>query len=192
MTCGAAVRGRARFCPQCGQDMSEASTLNRPALVEEQTGTPSGRLVDEAERVARALNDSMPPLSADAGSTQAISDQKQLNEPAAPEQAPALTTQPTAQTQTGADATNTPLADAALTNDAGDARAQAVYSAAAASSSRLSNVRARAGERVGRLREASVVVFDEAHDDPALRFVLVAAALFVIFLLILLFSYILR
>ena len=56
MTCGAAVRGRARFCPQCGQDMSEASTLNRPALVEEQTGTPSGRLVDEAERVARRTN----------------------------------------------------------------------------------------------------------------------------------------
>ena len=191
MTCGAAVRGRARFCPQCGQDMSEASTLNRPALVEEHT--PSGRLVDEAERVARALNDSMPPLSADAGSTQAISDQKQLNEPAAPEQAPAQTTQPTAQTQTGADATNTPLADAALTNDAGDdARAQAAHLDVAAPSSRLSGVRARAGERVERLREVSVVVFDEAHDDPALRFVLVAAVLFVIFLLILLFNHILR
>jgi len=143
--------------------------------------------------VARALNDSMPPLSADAGSTQAISDQKQLNEPAAPEQAPAQTTQPTAQTQAGADATNTPLADAALTNDAGDdARAQAAHLDVAAPSSRLSGVRARAGERVERLREVSVVVFDEAHDDPALRFVLVAAALFVGFLLILLFSHILR
>jgi hypothetical protein len=47
------------------------------------------------------------------------------------------------------------------------------------------------GERVGRLREASVVVLDEAQDDPALRFVLVAVALFVISLLILLFSHIL-
>ncbi|HYX43338.1 MAG TPA: zinc ribbon domain-containing protein [Pyrinomonadaceae bacterium] len=188
MTCGAAVRGRARFCPQCGQDMSEASTLNRPALVEEQTGTPSGRLVDEAERVARALNDSMPPLAADAGSAQAISEQKQLNEPVAPEQAPAQTTQPT---QTSASAVTTPLADVALPHDIGDdARARAAH--LEASSSRLSGVRARAGERVERLREVSVVVFDEAHDDPALRFVLVAAALFVGFLLILLFSHILR
>src|SRR5947207_13871580 len=86
MTCGAAVRGRARFCPQCGQDMSEAPTLNRPALVEEPTS--SAPLVDEAERVARALNDSMPPLSADAGSTQAISDHKPLTAPDAPDHAP--------------------------------------------------------------------------------------------------------
>ena len=194
MTCGAAVRGRARFCPQCGQDMSEAPTLNRPAtaLVEEQTGTQSGRLVDEAERVARALSDSVPPLAADAGSAPAPSEHAQRNEPDAREQAHTQAAQ-AAQTQTGADVINTPLSAAALTNETGDdARAQAAHLAADAPSSRLSSVRARAGERVERLREASVVVFDEAHDDPALRFVLVAAVLFVIFLLILLFNHILR
>jgi len=41
------------------------------------------------------------------------------------------------------------------------------------------------------LREASTIVFDEAADDPGLRFVIVAALLFVLFLFILLFSYIL-
>jgi hypothetical protein len=167
MRCGAAVRGHARFCPQCGQDMSEAPTLNRPATAEEQMGTSSSRLVDEAERVARALNESVPPLSADAGNASAPSGHEQLNEeklnePAAPEQAPAQT-------------------------------AQAAHDEeASVPSSRLSGVRARAGERVERLREVSVVVFDEAQDDPALRFVLVAVALFVGFLLILLFSQILR
>ena len=46
--------------------------------------------------------------------------------------------------------------------------------------------------RVERLREASVVVFDEAAEDPGTRFVVVAVALFVVFLLIILFSYVLK
>jgi hypothetical protein len=42
--------------------------------------------------------------------------------------------------------------------------------------------------RVQRLRKMSNVVLDEASYDPSLRFVLVAAALFVVFLLILIMS----
>ncbi|HEY9403135.1 MAG TPA: hypothetical protein VIQ24_10605, partial [Pyrinomonadaceae bacterium] len=45
--------------------------------------------------------------------------------------------------------------------------------------------------RVDKLREASTVVLDEAADDPGLRFVIVAALLFLLFLFIFLFSYIL-
>ncbi len=41
---------------------------------------------------------------------------------------------------------------------------------------------------VGKLREISSVVLDEAAYDPSLRFVLVAAVLFVLFLIILLLS----
>ena len=43
--------------------------------------------------------------------------------------------------------------------------------------------------RAGRLRDAPIVVFDEATDDPALRFVVVAAALFLIFLVFLLVNF---
>lgn len=43
-------------------------------------------------------------------------------------------------------------------------------------------------QSVGRLREISSVVLDEASYDPSLRFVLVAAALFLLFLVILLLS----
>jgi hypothetical protein len=46
--------------------------------------------------------------------------------------------------------------------------------------------------RVGKLRERSVVVFDEAADDPGLRFVLVAAVLVIIALLLFIFSFALR
>jgi hypothetical protein len=39
--------------------------------------------------------------------------------------------------------------------------------------------------RVEKLRQASTVVFDEAAYDPSLRFILIAVALFIIFLVIL-------
>lgn len=45
--------------------------------------------------------------------------------------------------------------------------------------------------RVERLREASTVVFDEASDDPGLRFVIIAGLLFALFLFFLLLSYLL-
>jgi hypothetical protein len=58
-----------------------------------------------------------------------------------------------------------------------------------------SAVGSRAGEtlrpRVEKLREASVVVLDEAAEDPGLRFLIVAALLFVVFLILWLLSYIL-
>ena len=168
--------------------MSEAPTLNRPAAVEEPAHTSSERLVDEAERVARALNDSVPPTNADAG--HAASAPEPRSQPNVPAQTQA--TKPAAQTQTGANSITTPLANATLTEEPSKNVSEPPAHTADEPSSRLSSVRARAGERVERLREASVVVFDEAHDDPALRFVLVAAALFVAFLLILLFSYILH
>ena len=158
LNCGAAVRGHARFCPQCGLSMSEAPTLAPPAVVKAREG--SGRLVDEAERVARQLNDSLPstpapPLSAEAHSGTVAEIDARADAPTA----------------------------AAHDGNAEPARG--------ALAERAEALRARAGERVERLREASIVVLDEAHDDPALRFVLVAAALFVLFLLILLFSHIL-
>jgi hypothetical protein len=175
--CGAAVRGRARFCPQCGQTMgeqtmSEAPTLNRrPASADGEA--QASDLPTTAERIARELNERLPPETRDA-----------FLPPAANE-------------------TDTPVTrDAVLPSApaAHEARAPVTRdvilppndSVPAHDASRAATMRERAGERVGRLREASVVVLDEAQDDPALRFVLVAAALFVIFLLILLFSYVLR
>ena len=43
-------------------------------------------------------------------------------------------------------------------------------------------------QRVQKFREISSVVIDEASYDPSLRFVLVAAALFVLFLVIVLLN----
>lgn len=155
VSCGAAVRGRAQFCPQCGAGMSEALPLNQPAQrPADKPRTTSGRLVDEAERIAHELNVRVATASEAAAVAIAPGDNKQ---PAAP--------QVQAQLETSA--------PAVLKRE------------------RATGMRVRAGERVERMREASFVVLDEAQDDPALRFVLIAIALFVLFLLILLFSHIL-
>lgn len=43
--------------------------------------------------------------------------------------------------------------------------------------------------RMERVRQSSSVVLDEAADDPSLRFVLIAAALFLLFIVLLLLSH---
>jgi hypothetical protein len=174
VNCGAAVRGRASFCPQCGLSMSEAQTLSHTPVSPgaEQAQARTSGLVDEAERVARALNDSLPPVAPAPGND---------NKPVAvPAQAQDEVSVPPATAQTSA------MADdgLSLTDAPTDGRG--------ARFERVTGMRARAGERVERLRDASFVVLDEAQDDPALRFVLVATVLFVAFLLILLFSHILK
>jgi hypothetical protein len=52
-------------------------------------------------------------------------------------------------------------------------------------------VEERLAPRVEKIRQASSVVIDEAAEDPGLRFVLIAAALFIVSLLLLLLSHIL-
>ena len=47
-------------------------------------------------------------------------------------------------------------------------------------------------ERAGKFREVSTGVLDEATDDPGGRFVLIACALFALFIVILIFSFILK
>jgi hypothetical protein len=129
--------------------------------------------VDEAERVARELNESVPPVVVPAPTPYdnsrplAVAARAQTEASEQPAVAP-----PPQMTDT-----DVVRADAEPTDGRG------------VRFERASAMRARAGERVERLREASFVVLDEAQDDPALRFVLVTAVLFVLFLLILLLSH---
>ncbi|HEX8336500.1 MAG TPA: hypothetical protein VF621_07205, partial [Pyrinomonadaceae bacterium] len=53
---------------------------------------------------------------------------------------------------------------------------------------RVARVRDGTRARVGRMREEAIVVLEETPDDSGLRFVLAAAALFVLFLVLLFLS----
>ena len=154
-----------------------------------------GNLVDEAARVATTLNEKLPTLSGDA---QPSGNHRHAAQDAARTQQPhdvqeeaafdAHASQPSAREDAAASVREESAARASATAEQGEARGGRVRQRAAA-------VGASVGEnlrpRVEKLREASTVVFDEATDDPGLRFVIIAALLFLLFLFILLFSYIL-
>jgi nucleoid-associated protein YgaU len=181
----------------------DGATAERPAAVEQpqtpvqgagdQTrATTHGNLVDEAARVAATLNDKLPTLSQETRLTGA--NRRGSTEAARETQA-----------QESREEFDAPHAQAAHAHAAGsaegteDAAAMATPVQAEARGGRVlqraASVGASVGEnlrpRVEKLREASTVVFDEASDDPGLRFVIIAALLFLLFLFILLFSYIL-
>lgn len=201
--CGAAVRGAARFCPQCGQSMSDAhddtgaqsSALSQPALVEEAervASSLSGRLAaragDEAEdadargSTASATNDAETGAQSPITQTrteQSSTTQETSRATSAPSSIPSSTAQPSDDAAAQPQKIQTPGEGATV----GVRQRAATVGASVGDSLR---------PRVGRLRERSVVVLDEAADDPGLRFVLVAAALFVVAFLLFVFSFVLR
>lgn len=131
LRCGAAVRARAQFCPQCGAPMSGAvekreqrSEVGQPVVTE--------TTADVADKVTEVKETTKP------------------ERPAASAGRPRMIV----------------------------ARGEGV---------RPSRKR-QAGERIGRVRDQSLVVLDEAADDPSLRLVLVAFLLFAVFVVLLLLS----
>ncbi|HVG31019.1 MAG TPA: zinc-ribbon domain-containing protein [Pyrinomonadaceae bacterium] len=235
-TCGAAVRGTARFCPQCGQVMAD----ERDGAATQTPSRAKSALVDQAERVANSLSgrltalepeaagpadavprgpDAEPAAAARVAETFEVARPVEVAQtlatprvggPDAPLDAPVVESAPAseddARAHAGMSATAERGAPHVSTGDAPPDAAPLTEKARAASAggARVAGgVRRRAAAvgaglggsvrpRVEKLREASVVVLDEAAEDPGMRFVVIAALLFVIALLILLFSFVLR
>ena len=156
-TCGASVRPRAMFCPQCGQGIEQVkeSDRNSELHVEEKNPPDLSRTVEihrealpDLSRTVEIHREALPDLS----ETQPLIAVRPPNPELAQTQAlPALPTAPQP-------------------------------------SRRLDgNVKGK----VDKLRKASSVVIDQAAYDPSIRFLLVAAALLLVFLFLLLFSKIL-
>ncbi|MGI9106074.1 MAG: hypothetical protein ACR2G4_07495 [Pyrinomonadaceae bacterium] len=160
-------------------DMPAASLPREPQVRAQQSA-----LVEEAVRAATTLNDKLP---------------ARIQESPASDnhQGAAKAASPAVQASSG-------NADDGHVRQTSEDKSGAAESAAATTAppetrgnmrQRAANVGASVGEnlrpRVEKLREASTVVFDEATDDPGVRFLIVAAVLFLLFLFFLLFSYIL-
>ena len=166
-SCGASIRTRGAFCPQCGKPTTEAPVDD-----------PSRERAVETEEVFDAAETESVDLS-----TLATAD---------------LTPNPVAIAET------IPLEPIATDID----RTAALHDSRATvplkphptvvrhDGSRSRPVREAFGGDVkkglGKVREISTVVLDEASYDPSARFVLVAAVLFILFLIILLLSEITR
>ena len=172
--CGAAVRLRSTFCPNCGRPTSNVAAVNTSAVTE----APPGREPEEEDESANFVN-----------SPDAVS---------APPPPLAVVDEP----DSGSPGERAHLADGET--DQRRARVvtfieQGASPGGAVARRKRQRVRTAAREaveenllpRVEKLRQASNVVLDEAAYDPSLRFILIALALFVIFLLILFASKIL-
>ena len=178
----------------------DGAAAERPASVEQpppegaghqaRATPPHVNLVDEAARVATKLNDKLPTLSQETrlhgNHREVVPDGARESQPREEVEAP------------GGDALHA-LPSPTFAERDEDIAATATHAQTDTRGGRMrqraSSVGASVGEnlrpRVEKLREASTVVFDEASDDPGLRFVIIAALLFLLFLFILLFSYIL-
>ena len=190
LSCGASVRGRAYFCPQCGLPMSEGAARAREAAATDMVGHHP--LAEEAERVAASLSNKL----ADAPATELESSADDHAGARAVEESAARQPVVTPEATTRA-ATSTADALPEAPTETDEVRAGG---ATPRSSGPRGGVRGRAAAvgatvggslkpRVERLREASSVVIDEAADDPGVRFLVVAAVLFLLFLLLWLLSF---
>jgi hypothetical protein len=190
--CGAAVRGQAKFCPQCGAGRDELAAAGKAAAGQADSPPVAPPPAAEEKPAADVLN-----------RTRAFSGEEYLalSDELARQRARAK------EVDENYGATVLPSKDqkADLRALAAQVRVkmQAKESERAAPEQRPPGEQAHTpGAQEGvpgaqesargeRLREVSFVLLDEANNDPTLRFVLVVIVLFVLFLLILLFSHIL-
>lgn len=182
-SCGAAIRARSAFCPQCGVAQAEAGAQHAPAAINTSAAT--------AEASQRTTADAPPAAEKIASATQADvslkTDGARMETPA-PESvrahdAASTGTPPVVNQPQTSDASP----GAVAVDDAQGKRQRVTTVNAAPRIFADDGVRHRADK----LRRASNVVLDEAAADPSLRFVLVAAALIIISVLLLLLARIL-
>jgi hypothetical protein len=207
--CGASVRGAAHFCPQCGSTLANAAAqgaaTEQPVLVEEAERVASsleGRLsaprgVEEKRAESEARGESSRGENCASAANNASVTKTERASFDQSERAPFDRTtrganQPAASTTQPTTSTPQPAASAAQPATSSVRQADAQSPTHAPATAERSGVGESRHPRVERLRERSVVVLDEAADDPGLRFVLVAGALFVVALLLFVLSFVLR
>jgi hypothetical protein len=158
-SCGAFISARGLFCRQCGKPLAEQKL---PDL----TRGPD----DWAAEVTDPGTPELP-----AGHSEAV-----------------LVNDVERQEQSGLESATAPpgTAPAASRNPVGPAKSSMHRARTTVDRARVARdvIEEDVLQGVGKLREISSVVLDEAAYDPSLRFVLVAAVLFVLFLIILILS----
>jgi hypothetical protein len=160
--CGASIREVALFCPQCGDAQpSQKSALTQPEIV----AAPENN-----------SRDTGPLDGAEVAAQQSMSDTIAIERPDLSAK-PASSEPPAPRSMSDTIAIDRPEAAPKPPAGAG------VRGAVGAKIQRATTL-----ARVQKVRHMSNVVWDEAGDDPGLRFVLVAVVVFVLFLVIVLLN----
>ncbi len=173
-TCGAAVRNHAGFCPQCGASLNPEES-NPAATI--------GASESQLNQTVEAMEPHAPASAVTVGDAAPLSETVAVDNPAVVVPSEEVVSS----------------SDAAITDDRADGKEAFTaesHSAAGSSPTRRHRVKVAArgavegkiAPRVEKLRQASTVMLDEAADDPGLRFVLVAALLVLLSLVLVLLS----
>ncbi len=189
LECGATIREYARFCPQCGQTLGSMARVeaSAPTLpLSEPRGSASADLRDEPS--AQRARDERPAPSASASSELAPTGELALP----PENSSPPSIERTSPATPAADEAAPATRKAASTlGVAGTAGEEEPAERQGRFRSKLTAVEAGMRPRAERLRQTSSDILDEAADDPALRFVLIAIGIFLVFVLFFILSRIL-
>jgi predicted RNA-binding Zn-ribbon protein involved in translation (DUF1610 family) len=161
--CGASIREVAHFCPQCGKELPPR--------------TEHSQSVEVAAAPADLQKDTSPLNESDVATAADFSDTVAIPRPDSAKPAPSMSD------TIAIDRANKKPADRPEARSRGKVGAQIQRAASAA---RV--VEGDVVQRVNKVRKISGVVIDEAAYDPSLRFVLVAAIVFGLFLLIVLLN----
>ena len=153
------------FCPQCGQSLAKASAFSEAQTSADVPTPPAADKLPAAESAAKSSHTSS--YSPEPQSPTAVETRRPLPGPARDQNR--AEKQKTASTSPPGKVERT--------------RGKLQRASSAARGALEENVK-----RVDKIRHVSTAVLQEAHYDPSLRFVLVALALFLIFIILLLLS----
>jgi hypothetical protein len=206
LSCGAAARAGARFCPQCGKSIVEDAPPTRNSEAPAQWSKPSesqaewAKPTSEFSAFVRSLGDSgarastsesagreAPPQGAAEGVANASTEKEGADVSSA-------AVQPAAPVTPKADMPATSTADEPVTSTAvpGATPLSTALPVAAEESEervgRVARVRETTKARVVKARDDARVVLEETPDDSGLRFVVVAVVVFALFLFLLFMS----
>ena len=180
-SCGAAVRAGARFCPQCGKLMEGPATPSEAG-----DGTPETRAAESPREWAPPTREfSAFVESLEGGGQRAEASETAVSPAPEPQAAPAAEDVPV---QAGDRSYPAAMLSPAAGEDATAVEGDAQGADAGEARGRVARVREGARSRVEKIRDEAVVVLEETPDDSGLRFVVAAAALFLLFLLLFILS----
>ena len=169
--CGASLRVRGMYCPQCGNATGEPA----PESPDRDRSTETEEVFDPAETVSMDLSGLPTAELHDAASVAETIRLQPLGSESAKGTPGELTT------------TNQP-AEPTLPHEAATKPLGSATPPLSVREARMGDAR----RGLEKMREISTVVLDEASYDPSARFVLVAAVLFILFLIILIMSEMMR
>lgn len=164
-SCGASIRQQDLFCRECGQSLSKTAGVSAHEVAVEASTAAAEKPIAEDLPVAAASTAASSRQSADSG------EEKQ------PAPKPVEATEPAGR----------PTVSSAGPGKVEKPRGKFQRASSVARGALEENVK-RVDKRVDQIRHASTAVLEEASYDPSLRFVLVALAVFLVFVILLVLS----